>query len=82
MGRHSLSFDEVHDILARSDQSLTARAYSLAFTPLYGRWSDIFGRKFMLLSTLVVFSIFSLACALARTMIQVRLTPRGHAFRD
>ncbi|KAH8831209.1 MFS general substrate transporter [Flagelloscypha sp. PMI_526] len=43
----------------------------LAFTPLYGRWSDIFGRKAVLLFSLVTFWIFSLACALARTMIQL-----------
>ena len=45
--------------------------YSLSFTPLYGRWSDIFGRKLVLLVSLFVFLVFSLACALAQTMIQV-----------
>jgi len=44
---------------------------SLAFTPLYGRWSDIFGRKAVLIFSLSVFFISSLACALAQTMVQV-----------
>ncbi|EPS99206.1 hypothetical protein FOMPIDRAFT_1060977 [Fomitopsis schrenkii] len=44
---------------------------SLASTPLYGRWSDIFGRKGVMLFALAVFLVFSLACALARTMIQL-----------
>lgn len=47
---------------------------SLAFTPLYGRWSDIFGRKAVLIFSLSVFFVSSLACALAQTMIQVCLT--------
>ena len=44
---------------------------SLASTPLYGRWSDVFGRKVVMLFALAVFLVFSLACALARTMIQL-----------
>lgn len=36
-----------------------------------GRLSDIFGRKITLLAFLSVFSVGSLACALARSMIQL-----------
>ena len=56
---------------SRTRVLLTACA-SLSFTPLYGRWSDVFGRKIVLLVSLFVFLVFSLACALAQTMIQVR----------
>lgn len=48
------------------------KPFSLAFTPIYGRWSDIFGRKVVLICSLSVFFAFSLACALSQTMIQVR----------
>ncbi|KDQ58485.1 hypothetical protein JAAARDRAFT_34295 [Jaapia argillacea MUCL 33604] len=54
--------------------SWVATAYlltSLALTPLYGRWSDVFGRKVVLMSSLAVFWLFSLACALSKTMIQL-----------
>lgn len=40
-----------------------------AMQPIYGRLSDIFGRKVVLLASLTVFWLGSLACALA----QVRL---------
>ncbi|TFK49175.1 MFS general substrate transporter [Heliocybe sulcata] len=56
------------------ESSWVATAYlltSLAFTPIYGRWSDVFGRKVVLLFSLSFFLVFSLACALARTMIQL-----------
>ncbi|KIP12091.1 hypothetical protein PHLGIDRAFT_62405 [Phlebiopsis gigantea 11061_1 CR5-6] len=62
------------DLHGGRDSSWIATAYlltSLSFTPLYGRWSDIFGRKLVLLVSLFVFLLFSLACALARTMIQL-----------
>jgi hypothetical protein len=36
-----------------------------AMQPIYGRLSDIFGRKFILLGSLVIFLIGSLACAVA-----------------
>jgi MFS family permease len=39
--------------------------------PIYGRLSDIFGRKFVLLGSLTIFLIGSLACALAQSMIQL-----------
>jgi MFS family permease len=43
---------------------------SQSLQPIYGRLSDIFGRKFVLLGSLFIFMIGSLACALA----QVRKT--------
>lgn len=39
--------------------------------PIYGRLSDIFGRKVILLASLVIFLLGSLACAVAQTMIQL-----------
>jgi MFS family permease len=39
--------------------------------PIYGRLSDIFGRKFVLLGSLFIFLMGSLACALAQSMIQL-----------
>ncbi|WOO85275.1 Efflux pump dotC [Vanrija pseudolonga] len=44
---------------------------STALQPVYGRLSDIFGRKSVLLGSLTIFFFGSLACALARTMIQL-----------
>lgn len=38
---------------------------------MYGRLSDIFGRKSVLLGSLIIFLFGSLACALAQTMIQL-----------
>ncbi|GJE94802.1 MFS general substrate transporter [Phanerochaete sordida] len=62
------------DLHSGRESSWVATAYlltSLSFTPLYGRWSDVFGRKIVLLVSLFVFLVFSLACALAQTMIQL-----------
>ncbi|KAI0701349.1 MFS general substrate transporter [Cytidiella melzeri] len=62
------------DLHGGRSSSWIATAYlltSLSLTPLYGRWSDIFGRKQVLLVSLSVFLVFSLACALARTMTQL-----------
>jgi MFS family permease len=39
--------------------------------PIYGRLSDIFGRKIVLLGSLALFLIGSLACAVAQSMIQL-----------
>lgn len=39
--------------------------------PIYGRLSDIFGRKVILLISLLIFWLGSLSCALAQTMIQL-----------
>lgn len=44
---------------------------STAMQPMYGRFSDIFGRKIVLLVALAIFFIGSLACALAQSMIQL-----------
>ncbi|KAK4689712.1 MFS transporter, DHA2 family, glioxin efflux transporter, partial [Tremellales sp. Uapishka_1] len=44
---------------------------STALQPIYGRLSDIFGRKFVLLGSLGIFLIGSLACCLAQSMIQL-----------
>lgn len=44
---------------------------STALQPVYGRLSDIFGRKSVLLGSLTIFLFGSLACALSRSMIQL-----------
>jgi hypothetical protein len=44
---------------------------STACQPLYGRLSDIFGRKAMLLFALGIFFVGSIACAVAQTLIQL-----------
>ncbi|KDQ59098.1 hypothetical protein JAAARDRAFT_652302 [Jaapia argillacea MUCL 33604] len=62
------------DLHGGRESSWVATAYlltSLALTPLYGRWSDIFGRKIVLIVALGIFWIFSLACALSQTMLQL-----------
>lgn len=46
---------------------------STAVTPLYGKLSDIHGRRVMLLIAIAIFSLGSLACALAPTMIGLAL---------
>ena len=81
MGRYSVPADKVcvPSVVLHKPSDLDVT--SLAFTPLYGRWSDIFGRKFMLITTLFVFLVFSLACALARTMIQVCYNISSAAYR-
>ncbi len=51
-------------------------AYLLAstvVTPLYGKLSDIHGRRVMLLIAIATFSLGSLACALAPTMVTLAL---------
>ena len=46
---------------------------STAVTPLYGKLSDIHGRRIMLLVAIGIFSIGSIACALAPTMLALGL---------
>ncbi|WRT64234.1 uncharacterized protein IL334_001163 [Kwoniella shivajii] len=62
-------------VFNRADiSSWVGTAYLLTSTtaqPIYGRVSDIFGRKFTLLACLLVFLLGSLACALAQSMVQL-----------
>ncbi|WP_238178787.1 MDR family MFS transporter [Methylobacterium dankookense] len=46
---------------------------STAVTPLYGKLSDIHGRRIMLLVAIAIFSLGSLLCALAPTMVELAL---------
>src|SRR5439155_27286095 len=55
-----------------ADVSWVVVAYLLAATiaaPLYGHLGDRFGRRLMLLAALAVFTLASLACALAPTLL-------------
>ncbi|KAE9396444.1 MFS general substrate transporter [Gymnopus androsaceus JB14] len=59
-----------------SKVSWVATGYMLtltSFQPLYGKLSDIFGRKGCLLVAYVIFAIGSLLCGLARTMDELIL---------
>ncbi|TDT94877.1 MULTISPECIES: MDR family MFS transporter [Azorhizobium] len=49
---------------------------STAVTPLYGRLSDVHGRRMMMLIAISIFSVGSLACALAPNMV-VLIFARG-----
>lgn len=67
------------DLNALSLTSWIATAYFLtltAFQPLYGKLSDIFGRKQCLLFAYVVFGLGCLLCGLARNMTQL-IVARG-----
>ena len=46
---------------------------STAVTPLYGKFSDIHGRRITLLVAIITFVIGSVACALAPTMVTLAL---------
>ncbi len=46
---------------------------STAVTPLYGKFSDIHGRRITLLVAIITFVVGSLACALAPTMVTLAL---------
>lgn len=41
------------------------------FLIIYAKLSDIFGRKIMLLSALLLFTVFSSACGAAQTLLQL-----------
>ncbi|GAA5975695.1 hypothetical protein JCM10908_005247 [Rhodotorula pacifica] len=59
---------------AGRSSSFVGSAYlltSTAMQPIWGRLSDIFGRKATLLACVVAFIIGSLACAVAQTMLQL-----------
>ncbi|KAJ8108394.1 hypothetical protein ONZ43_g6438 [Nemania bipapillata] len=62
------------DLRALNSTSWVATSYFLtltSFQPLYGKLSDIFGRKPCLLFAYVVFGIGCLGCGLARDMIEL-----------
>ncbi|KAH7100050.1 MFS general substrate transporter [Auriculariales sp. MPI-PUGE-AT-0066] len=63
--------DDLHSGKLKDYVATSYLLTSLAFTPLYGRWSDILGRKAVLLGALTWFAFTSMACALAQTMIQL-----------
>src|SRR5580700_3109039 len=44
---------------------------STAMTPIYGKLSDIYGRRKLLLVALVVFTIASALCAMAQSLTQL-----------
>ena len=46
---------------------------STAATPIYGKLSDIYGRRALLLPALVLFALASVLCALAQTLVQLIL---------
>ncbi|GAA5892910.1 hypothetical protein JCM5296_006039 [Sporobolomyces johnsonii] len=59
---------------AGRSSSFVAAAYlltSTAFQPIWGRLSDVFGRKVTLIACVVFFTIGSLACAVAQSMLQL-----------
>ncbi|OCF31076.1 tetracycline efflux protein [Kwoniella heveanensis BCC8398] len=62
-------------VFNRADiSSWVGTSYLLTSTtaqPIYGRVSDIFGRKVTLLACLFIFLIGSMACALSQTMVQL-----------
>ncbi|KAF9384011.1 hypothetical protein CPB97_006025 [Podila verticillata] len=64
------------DFNAQSQMSWVATAYLIAynaFNPLYGRFSDIFGRKKMVLLACIIFLIGSVGCAAAQSIIMLIL---------
>lgn len=71
----STALPELGRVFQRADiVSWVGTAYlltSTAFQPIYSRLSDIFGRKVILLLSLAIFWVGSLACALANSMIQL-----------
>ncbi|KAI8053234.1 major facilitator superfamily domain-containing protein [Syncephalis plumigaleata] len=62
------SFDELSLI---SWVGISYLLTSTAFQPLYGKFSDIFGRKAMMLFAIIVFTIGSVLCGAAQSMIML-----------
>lgn len=65
-----------HDLNDMQNLPWVVTAYlltSTAVTPLYGKLSDIHGRRIVLLTGIVIFSLGSIACALAPTMLTLSL---------
>ncbi|KAF9316441.1 hypothetical protein BG003_001966 [Podila horticola] len=64
------------DFSAQSQMSWVATAYLIAyntFNPLYGRLSDIFGRKNTILTACIIFLLGSIGCAAASSLIMLIL---------
>ncbi|KAK4049022.1 hypothetical protein OIV83_004383 [Microbotryomycetes sp. JL201] len=61
----------VGTFLAALDGTIVATILSTSFQPLYGRFSDIFGRKSATLFASAIFMLGSLACGLSRTFPQL-----------
>lgn len=63
-----------NDLKSFSQASWVVTAYLLTYTSLMiiiAKLSDVFSRKSVLVLSLAVFTIFSGACAAAKTMIQL-----------
>lgn len=61
----------VQDLNGGEDYSWVGTSYllaSAAFTPLYGRTSDIFGRKPILYGSIIIFLIGSALCGAAQSI--------------
>ncbi|KAF9316445.1 hypothetical protein BG003_001970 [Podila horticola] len=64
------------DFSAQSQMSWVATTYLIAynaFNPMYGRFSDIFGRKKMVLIALAIFLVGSVGCAVAQSIVMLIL---------
>ncbi|KAF9428577.1 hypothetical protein BGZ94_001880 [Podila epigama] len=64
------------DFNAQTQMSWVATSYLIAynsFNPLYGRFSDIFGRKMMILVALTIFLLGSLGCAASSSILMLIL---------
>jgi EmrB/QacA subfamily drug resistance transporter len=62
------------DLNGWSTMSWVVSAYLVATTvttPIYGRLSDLYGRRSILLSSIALFLIASVLCALSQTMLQL-----------
>jgi MFS family permease len=69
----------VHDLGGSQSFAWVSSAYSLATTaiiPFSGRLAEIFGRRHILLLSLLIFAAGSLICSLAHSMV-VLIVGRG-----